>query len=116
MTLRPPRLGSTASTHKPIDALDYEIAQEQASALGRMGRRLEATLKALAEFDAAAAAGTPTGPTDRRALVDAASDSLWQFLVQREACGLRDQARVVRDYGVPPEVQARLGAAPRLPR
>jgi hypothetical protein len=114
MTLRPPRLPTGRSARQPLDALDYEIAQEQASALGRLGRRLEATLKALAEFDAVAT--TVDARAERLALVDAASDSLWQFLVQREACGLRDQTRVMRDYGVPAEVQARLGASPRSSR
>lgn len=112
MTLRPPRQTSGRSAPEPINALDYEIAQEQASALGRLGRRLEASLKALAEFDAAPVEPAESPGADRAALVDAASDSLWQFLVQREACGLRDQGKVVRDYGVPAEVQARLGAAP----
>jgi hypothetical protein len=111
MTLRPPRFSSGAPARKPLDALDYEIAQEQASALGRLGRRLEAALKALADFDATAAAGA----AERVALVDAASESLWQFLVQREACGLRDSVRVMRDYAVPGEVQAQLGASPRQP-
>jgi len=32
-------------------ALDYEIAQEQASALGRLGRALEVALAALSEHD-----------------------------------------------------------------
>jgi hypothetical protein len=114
MALRPPRPSSGRAAQQPIDALDYEIAQEQASALGRLGRRVEATLKALAEFDSAS--DDVRAGADRFALVDAASDSLWQFLVQREACGLRDSARVMRDYGVPAEVQARLGASPRRPR
>lgn len=113
MTLRPPRLSAGRTGPQPIDALDYEIAQEQASALGRLGRRLEATLKALADFDAATPAPAESARAERIALVDAASDSLWQFLVQREACGLRDSARVMRDYRVPAEVQARLGAGPR---
>jgi dihydrofolate reductase len=37
---------------------------------------------------------------------------LWHFVVQREACGLRDFAYVVRDYRVPREVAARMGAMP----
>jgi hypothetical protein len=37
----------------PVDVLNYEIVQEQAAALGRLGRGLEAALKALQEFDAA---------------------------------------------------------------
>jgi hypothetical protein len=37
----------------PIDVLNYEIAQEKAVALGRMGRALEQALAKLREFDAA---------------------------------------------------------------
>src|ERR1700719_3556258 len=50
MTLRPPHTSSSSRTAR-IAALDYEIAQEQVSALGRMGRALEAALAALAEYD-----------------------------------------------------------------
>lgn len=103
MTLRPHRGNSPKA---PVVALDYEIAQEQASALGRLGRALEAALAALADYDMA-------GPTDdgaRRQLVQQASEALWYFVVQREACGLRDARTVIRDYRVPPEVYARMGA------
>ena len=41
-----------------------------------------------------------------------ASDALWHFVVQREACGLRDLRYVLRDYRVPSEVAARMGALP----
>jgi len=37
----------------PVDVLNYEIVEEQAAALGRMGRALEAALAKLREFDAA---------------------------------------------------------------
>jgi hypothetical protein len=37
----------------PLDVLDYEIVQERAAALGRMGRALETGLANLREFDAA---------------------------------------------------------------
>src|ERR1700747_972273 len=37
----------------PVDVLDYEVAQEQAVALGRMGRALENALARLRELDAA---------------------------------------------------------------
>ena len=36
----------------PVDVLNYEIVQEQAAALGRLGRGLEAALADLREFDA----------------------------------------------------------------
>jgi hypothetical protein len=112
MTLRPPRLSPPVRVQQPLTALEYEVAQEQANALGRLGRRLESALRALAEFDAAYAGERRTRHAARAGLVDAASDSLWQFIVQREACGLRDSARVIRDYGVPADVQARMGASP----
>jgi hypothetical protein len=37
------------------------------------------------------------------------------FVVQREACGLRDSRAVMRDYAVPPEVQVRMGLLPAAP-
>ena len=99
----------------PVAALDYEIAREKASALGRLGRRLEAALAALADFDAQAdedVIGSRERRERRDALVAAAGEVLWSFIVQREACGLRDSARAMRDYGVPAEVRLRMGIFP----
>ena len=101
----------------PVDVLDYEIAQEQASALGRMGRALEAALARLREFDAAQArSGAPESARQaRRILVTEAGHALWMFVVQREACGLRDSRTVMRAYGVPGEVQQCMGfSAPSM--
>jgi hypothetical protein len=126
MTLRP-----TPGSARHGIALDYEIAQEQASALGRLGRALETALEALASHDRVAAydretSGQPASDrpldqaatecrkpdsqkTARAALVQAASHALWCFMVQREACGLRDPRPVLRDYRVPAEVRNRMG-------
>jgi hypothetical protein len=95
----------------PLDVLDYEIVQERAAALGRMGRALEAALAKLREFDAAhPRAGVPASAQQaRRTLVMEAGHVLWMLVVQREACGLRDSRTVVRDYNVPGEVQQRMG-------
>jgi hypothetical protein len=113
MTLRPPGKPSADLWRRsPAAALDYEIAQEMASALGRQGRTLEAALKALAEFDAAAPDPDPRERADRAFLVASAAHVLWQFIVQREACGLRDTAAVVRMYKVPREVHDQMGALP----
>jgi hypothetical protein len=93
------------------DALDYEVAREQASALGRAGRALEAALAALGEHD------RNRGPTDdatRRKLVADAGHALWCFIIQRECCGLRDPRAVMRDYRVPQEIQNHMGIF-RLP-
>jgi hypothetical protein len=95
---RPPASG-------PLIALDYEIAQEQAAALGRLGRALEAALAALADHDR-----REHKADDARAkLVQEAGHALWCFMVQRECCGLRDPRPVMRDYRVPQDVQNRMG-------
>ena len=97
----------------PVGILDYEIAEEKAAALGRMGRALEAALARLREFDAAhPRAGTRASAQQaRRVLVMEAGRALWMFVVQREACGLRDSRTLMRDYNVPGEVQQCMGAA-----
>ena len=85
--------------------LEYEIVQEKASVLGRLGRRLEGALAALA-------ACPRTASSDRKirdGLVEQAGYALWLFVVQREACGLNDSVHVLRNYGVPKEVYARMG-------
>jgi hypothetical protein len=99
------RTTSRTAADGRVVALDYEIAQEQASALGRLGRMLEAALAALSDHDRSS-----REPSARRAeLVAEAGDALWCFMVQREACGLRDPRPVLRDYRVPAEVRNRMG-------
>jgi hypothetical protein len=103
MSLRPPGR-STPSGLPPqgMVALDYEIAGEQASALGRAGRRVEETLAALAAHD---------GPKEARdALLREAARAVWAYFVQREMIGFRRHDDAVRVYGIPGEVLARLGA------
>ena len=85
--------------------LEYEIAQERASALGRLGRWLETAPTALA-------ACPRTANSDRKirdSLVEQAGYALWLFVVQREACGLNKIDHVMQEYGVPNEVHARMG-------
>jgi hypothetical protein len=86
-------------------ALQYEIVQEKASALGRLGRRLEGALAALAACPRTA----KFSPEIRDSLVKQAGYALWLFVVQREACGLNDSSRIMRTYGVPKEVYAQMG-------
>jgi hypothetical protein len=98
----------------PAELLADEFRQEKASALGRLGRALEASLAALARFEASHPQAASTAGRQLRAkLVAEASVALWHFVVQREACGLRDLRYVLRDYGVPREVAARMGALPQ---
>jgi hypothetical protein len=103
--------------HSPADTLADEFRQERAAALGRLGRTLEASLAALAAFDAGHSheASSVECRQLRAALLAEASVALWHFVVQREASGLRDLRWVLRDYRVPQEVAARMGALPREP-
>lgn len=85
--------------------LTYEIAEERASALARLGQRLETALTALA-------AHPQTANSDRKArnhLVEQAGYALWLLAVQREACGLNKLDHVIQVYKVPNEVCARMG-------
>jgi hypothetical protein len=100
---------------RPADLLEHEFAQERAATLGRLGRKLEAALSALFQLDAENPGGALHAEQRRkRALLAAeASTALWNFVVQREACGLRDMRCVLRDYRVPPEIAAAMGALPQ---
>ena len=90
------RLGSDTAEA----ALRHEIVEEQAAALGRMGRKAEAALATLKAHEG----------EGRAQALRAAADAVWCFLVQREVMGLRDRAAVVAQYDIPREVMARLGA------
>lgn len=86
------------------DATVAEIAAEKASSLGRAGRRLEAALTALHDLD------PRVDSIERREeLLDEAGEALFFYLVQREACGLRDSAEVLDALRVPRAVQLRMG-------
>ncbi|HET7463043.1 MAG TPA: DUF6665 family protein [Longimicrobium sp.] len=94
-----------------VDVLEYELFQEKASTLARMGAKLKIALDALAAYDAAHPRRPDDG--DRAELVAAAGEVLWYYVVQREVCGLRDTPTLLRTLGVPREVQLRMGMRPR---
>ena len=106
MALKFPRKFVGASASGGIDVLQYEIAQEKAGVLARLGRQLQAALARLEAFDAAA---QPGSAAERDALVGAAGEALWYFVVQREVLGLRDADAVMRELRVPREVRLRMG-------
>jgi hypothetical protein len=101
MSLRPPGLGRV-TPETALDLLEHEVAGEMASSLGRAGRRVEETLARLA----AAEAGDPMRPD----LLADAADAVYWYFIQRELCGLRRHADVIREYAIPKAVLARLGA------
>lgn len=101
MSVRAPQSLQSRPAWGSVDVLEYEILQEKASTLGRLTRRFE---EALAAHGAA---------PDDEALLDAAGEALWHFVIQRELCGLRNTEAVLRENRVPPAVRLRMGVARR---
>jgi hypothetical protein len=97
----------------PQNALDYELAEEGASSLGRVGLELEAALEALRAFDAAARAVGASAPGARAELLAEAADRLWVYVGQREAMGLTHHDSVLDRMGVLREVRLRMAPRPR---
>src|SRR5262249_32333576 len=103
------------------NVLEYEILQEQAATIGRLGRELQDALDALNAFDKRASSGkTAAARRDRQRarLVDDAAYALWHFVVQRECSGFgfRTTEQVLKEYAVPAEVRLKMGAVrPRVP-
>jgi len=114
MSVRPPRILAPRPIPGALDVLEYEMMQEKAAALGRLTRNFEAALAALTDFDAGEAlAPERQRPGRREALLDAAGWALFDFVVQREACGLRNTDAVLKHYNVPAAVRLRMGTARR---
>ena len=103
MALRPPTFSSgQGAAQSGLNVLDYEIAGEMASALGRAGRRVEETLALLR-------AEAPESEARPQRLRDAA-EAVHAYFIQRELCGMRRHEAVIREYDIPKAVLARLGA------
>jgi hypothetical protein len=105
MALRKPR--NLAGGDSGLDVLQYEIMQEKAAVLARLGRRLQTALDALAAFDAAAPARADAEARD--ALVGAAGEALWYYVVQREVMSIPASDAMLRELGVTREVRLRMG-------
>ncbi|HEY8616966.1 DUF6665 family protein [Phenylobacterium sp.] len=97
----PQSLSSRLGVETGETVLRYELLEEQASSLGRSGRKMEAALAALREHP---------GGEGRAHALKAAADAVWSFFVQREVMGLRDRAAIVRQFDIPREVLNRVGA------
>jgi hypothetical protein len=84
-----------------LDILGHEILAEKAASLGRAGKGVEIALARLRENE---------DGEQRAALLKAAAEAVHAYFIQRELCGLRKHEAVIRDYGIPGAVLARLGA------
>src|SRR4029453_18762782 len=90
-----------------VAGLEHELAEERAGALGRCARLLE---RALERFRSHEVAGRAEGDAKRGRLAWDLAERVEAFLVQREACGLRDARHALKFYDVPREAIARVGA------
>lgn len=106
MAIRKPILPGTSTRplDPDLDALQYEIMQETAQALGRIGGRLEEALAALRRHDE-----MPGSNQDRDELVQAAADRAFALFIQRDYLGLRTDHHLKSTYDIPREVMLRIG-------
>ncbi len=118
MSLKPPHILAPRSALRPlpvVNTLEAEIFEEKAAALGRLTRGFEQALAAWRDAETEAAGEDRAGEHARRCtqLFDKAAEALWLFVVQREACGLRNTEAVLREYRVPAAMRLRMGATRR---
>jgi len=88
-------------------AVEALLRAEKATALGRVGERVESLLKQLAEIEATVARGEGARGEliERHAAVrEQAKLQLWYLIVQREAMGLNRHHDVYRIYAIPPKL------------
>jgi hypothetical protein len=88
-----------------VDTFEHEVAEEKAEALGRTGKLLEHAVARLRDHDRARGE-----EANRERLLWELAERVEAFVVQREACGLRDSRYVIEFYSVPGEAMARVGA------
>ena len=85
-----------------LDALSFEILAEKAASLGRAGQRAESCLAKLRDHH--------EKDDERETLVVEASEAVYAYFIQREVCGFRRHDEIIREFAIPKEVLARLGA------
>jgi hypothetical protein len=95
---------------KFVDTVQLEIAEEKAGTLGRTGQRLQAAVERLREHERSRTRGDRQTDANRERLLWELAERAESFIVQREACGLRDNRHALAFYGVPREAAARIGA------
>ena len=107
----PQSLSASLQQETGWSALDYELREQKAQALGTLSGQVEQAHAALRTFDAGAHG--PDREYRRRDLLDGAANLVWAFMIQRDLCGLRNWDSVVKDYSIPREVLNRVGQVRR---
>jgi hypothetical protein len=99
VALRPP---DSKAPDGLLDPLGLEIMGEMAASLGRAGDKVERTIAALERHEGR--------DEERKRLLAQAAEAVHAYFIQRESCGFRRHHEVIREYRIPREVLARLGA------
>jgi hypothetical protein len=104
MTLRLlQNLNTAFAVEDGYSALKRAITAERAARLGGLGNDVAATMRRLR-------AKEPDNP-QRSTLVREAARLVWHYFIQRELTGMIQHDHPIAEYGIPPEVLGRLGAA-----
>lgn len=96
-------------SNRVVAAVAEEITQEKAGALGRAAAALENALAELKSVEVPADLPQHVREERRARLVAHAARAMLSFVVQREACGLRDHTLALEHYAVPQDVVAQMG-------
>jgi hypothetical protein len=99
----------------PDNPLAVEIRQETAAAYFAVCKKMVASLEALTGFDREVASRSTDEKQLRRRseLFEDAVERVYSVVIQREAMKLSGYEEFFDNYGVPPEVRARLGVPRR---
>jgi hypothetical protein len=83
--------------HDPMAAIEAELQEERAYALGLAGKKVETAMAELAVR------------RDTEQALDDAGTAVWHYLIARESLGMYDHEESLGVYGVPGKVLARVG-------
>jgi hypothetical protein len=92
------------------DTVRHEIAEEQAGALGRVGAQLQHAVELFRERERQQPVDDGQTDLERERLLWDLAERVESFIVQREACNLRNSRNALAFYGVPREALVRVGA------
>ena len=97
---KPTEISFGSKPESGANALERAIKGESAASLGRLGRAVQAALATL----------RAAPETERETREYVCAEAVWQYFVQREACGLVRHDAVIEAYDIPASVLAKVGA------
>lgn len=100
------KFGLDSQRTQKFNVLEVEILREQATALGRAGKRLRVSIE---HFSATQF----TTATDERRMIDEIAANVWELSLQREFVGMvqGNLEWIAKHYTVPQEALKKLGLA-----